>query len=208
MTRQQIRDVIRVNLADVGISYYSDAEINSSIQDCYNEVCAKSQCLVKSATSLTWRESNYYDFVTLGVTDYLGCIAIFNILTNQWLRDDLSLRDFDRIRRDWELWKGQPQFWASHSLQYVAVAPRVAVAIGTYTLWYWAVAPTLSGDSDTPLIAVDMHDLFEYYCTADLLETAEEAVKAAAFWKPYEEHLLSYKQRCHELAKAELLLRI
>lgn len=207
MTRKEIRDLVRINLADAGITYYSDAEINASIQDAYNEICAKSQCLVKSSTR-NWAAANYYDFLTDGVTDYLGCIAIFNNVTNQWLRDDLSLRDFDRLRKDWELWTGQPQYWAPHSIKYTAIAPKLATAAGTFILWYWATAPTLSGDSDTPSIATDVHDLFEQYCTGDLLETAEEAVKASVFWSQYDAGILEYKERCHNLAKAELLLRI
>jgi hypothetical protein len=209
MTRVQIRDKIRVNLADTGITYYSDDEINASIQDCYNEVAAKTQFLTKS-TPLSWISGKtYYDFVNdSSVTDYLGCIAIFNNNTNMWLRDDISLRDFDRLRRDWELWHGAPQFWAPHSFQRVAICPRMTTATGTFVLWYWAAAPIMTVDSDVPLVATDMQDLFENYCTADLLETAEEIVKAATFWQTYDEHLASYKERSHNLAKAQLLLRI
>lgn len=208
MTRKQIRDSVRTNLADVGISFYSDVEINASIQDAYNEICAKTQCLVKSSTRSWVSNRNYYDFVTDGVTDYLGCIAIFNNNTNQWLRDDLSLRDFDRLRRDWEIWIGEPQFWASHSLKRIAIAPKPASATGTFILWYWANAPTLATDDDVPLIAADMHGLFEDYCTGDLLDTAEEIVKGKPFRDDYDKNVVIYKERCHNLAKAELLLRI
>lgn len=209
MDREDIRNVIRTNLADVGITYYSDDEINASIQDAYNEVCAKSQCLVKSSTKSWVSGKNYYDpVVDLSITDYLGCVAVFNNNTNWWLRDDISLRDLDRLRRDWEVWSGNPQFWAPHSFQRFAVAPKLTSAVGTFNLIYWASAPVMTSDSDIPVIATDMHDLFEYYCTADLLETAEEAVKANIFWALYEDHLAEYKKRCHDLARANLLLRV
>lgn len=209
MTRAQIRALVRSNLSDAGITFYDDDAINQSLQDGYNEVAAKCRCIQKSATVNQVAKSPYYDFITLGTADYLGTIAIFNLITKFWLRDDVSLRDFDRIRRDWEMWSGQPQFWAPHSLQYVAVSPNLAATAGEqFTLWYWATAPTFTTDSDVPLIATDMQNLLEYYATADLLEDASEITKASIYWADFEEDKLQYKERCVNLAKADLLLRV
>jgi hypothetical protein len=207
LTRAAIRALISANLGDVGISYYQESEINSSIQDGYNEVVAKSLCLVKSVT-MDWLDGvNYYDFLALGVNDYIGTIAIFNNVTNVFLKDDISIRDFDRIRRDWELWEGTPLFWAPHSLYKIAVAPRPTTATGTFTLYYWAKADTLS-DSSVPIIATDVQEILEFYSTADLLETAEEITKAQNYWKDYQGGLLDYKNRCHLLASSDLVLRV
>ena len=210
MTRGQIRAVVRDDLADNGVTFYSDAEVNVSIQDCYNEVCAKSLCLAQTAAGLSWiNGKNYYDPIAdLGVADYIGTVGIFNNNTKFWLFDNVTLRDFDRIRRDWELWNGQPEFWATHSLKMFCVVPKLLTAVGTFDLRYYAAAPILVDDTSVPLIATDMHDLFEYYCTADLLETADETTKAQGWWKDYYEHLDTYKQRVHNLAKSDLLLRV
>ena len=206
-TRAQIRQIIRTNLEDNGIVFYTDQEINDSIQDCYNEICAKTRCLIKK-TTLNWQtELNYYDFLAQGVSDYMGTVSIFNNASNLWLRDDVNIRDLHRIRRDWELWRGQPQFWTPHSLQFTVVCPCLQLGIGTFDLWYYAIAPTLNSDTDVPVIASDMHSLFEQYCTGDLLETAEEASKAQRWKNQYTENLIDYKARCHNLAKAQLLLR-
>lgn len=207
MNRGQIRQAISNNLEDANLTYYSNQEIDDSIQDCYNEVCAKTRCLVKSIT-LNWlSEINYYDYISLGVSDYLGTVAIFNNASNLWLRDDVNIRDLHRIRRDWELWRGQPQFWVPHSLQYTVVCPCLQVGIGSYELWYYCIAPTLVNDTDVPVIATDMHSIFEQYCTADLLETAEESQKAIRWKTDYFNSLDSYKRRCHNFAKSQLLLR-
>lgn len=209
MTLAQLRTNVRSNLSDSGITFYDDNSINDALQDAYNEVAAKARCITKSATVSQVANANYYDFVSLGVTDYLGTTAIYNQSTAFWLRDDVSLRDFDRLRRDWEMWNGDCQFWAPHSLQYIAVAPVLPIIVNEqFTLWYWAAAPTLSSDSSVPLVSTDMQPLLEFYATADLLESAEEMSKSQPYWAEYRRDLPKYKDRCVRLAAADLLLRV
>lgn len=211
MNFTQIAANVRANLSDAGITYYDADYINNSLQDAYNEVAAKTRCIIKSVTLNQLANKNYYDFLALGVTDYIATIGIFNLDTQFWLRDDINLRDFDRIRRDWELWTGEPQFWASHSKQYIAVCPTLPAIVGNtnqFTLWYWAQAPSISANSGVPLIATDMQSILEKYSTADLLEGAEELTKSSVFWAEYEMDKEKYKERCVKLAAADLLLRI
>lgn len=222
MTRSKLRSNVRVNLNDTGISFYKDADINNSLQDAYNDIASKCQCIVNH-TTLNWlSQVNYYDFhrgnpdsngdpQNTPVDDYLGAIAIFNNNSNLWLRDDTSIRDFDRIRIDWELWSGQPQFWTPRTLRYIAVAPKLYVGTGTFVLWYWGRAPKWDDSQDTtqePLVAPDMQDLFEHFATADLLESAEEPVKATNWWSKYFLNRESYKSRCRKNCSADLLQRI
>lgn len=209
MTRLELKTIVRDNLADNGLgTYYQETEVEDSLQDAYDDIVMRSRCIIKNFTQNWLSGVNYYDFVSLGVADFMGAFAIFNRATNQWLRDDLSLRDLDRLRKDWELWQGQPQFWVPHSLKYTVVSPRLAVGTGQFTVWYWGMAPQFVDDTSIPLVATDMQTLFEYYCTADLLETAEESAKAIGYWKQYEDGIKSYSNRCKDLAASNLLRRI
>jgi|GEM_PF-4472745 len=224
MTRSQLRANVRANLSDAGITFYQDADINSSLQDAYNDIASKCRCIVNNVTLNFLSQVNYYDFLAgnpdplngglpknTPVTDFLGVIAIFNNNTNLWLRDDLNKRDFDKIRIDWELWTGQSQYWAPISLKYIAVAPRLQEGSGTFELWYWGKAPIWTDEDDLvtePLVASDMQTLFEYFATADLLESAEEPIKAMTWWEKYFSNRESYKQRCVDNARADLLQRI
>ncbi|HWY36414.1 MAG TPA: hypothetical protein VNX68_17350 [Nitrosopumilaceae archaeon] len=208
MNRGQIKTRISKNLADAGV-FFSDNALNDSLQDAYNEVASRARCIIKSATLAQLANRPYYDFISLGVTDYLATIGVFNNETQFWLRDDISLRDFDRLRRNWELWTGSPQFWAPHSLRYIAVAPNNAVVTTqTFTLWYWATAPTFTLDTNTPLIATDKQNLLENYACMDLLGDAKEYTKASIYLAQYEEDLEEYKKRCVNLAAADLLQRV
>lgn len=211
MNLGQVRAAVRSNLNDAGVTFYDDDSINQSIQDAYNETASKCYCIIKSAQIAQRANEPYYDFLSLGITDYLGAIGIYNQSTRFWLRDDVSVRDFDRIRRDWEIWVGSPQFWTPHSFRFVAIAPNLATVVPSnlFTLWYWATAPSILGnDNNNFLIANDQQNMLEFYATADKLEDAEEMTKAAPYWQNFYNKIDPYRQRCRNIAKADLLLRV
>lgn len=230
-TRGQIKTIVRANLDDSGISFYSETDLNESLQDAYDDIASLSQCICLSV-DLDWIGSlSYINFVTdYGLSDYLATVAIFNYSTKRWLRDDLNLRDFDRIRRDWENWIGTPQFWASSDPLHIAVAPKYLAtaggsgsfdylsfsdafdigsgSIGTFKLLYWAQAPVLASDLSTFLMASDVQNMLEFYATADMLEAAEEFGKAQEYWEKYYNSLMQYSERVKRNNKSDLLLRV
>ncbi len=209
--RATLRDSILENLqgSTAASNYYQVADINDSIQDAYNEVVAKTRCIVKKVTCNWASSKNYYDpIVDLGISDFLGVIGLFDHNSNLWLRDDVSMRDFNRIRRDWEVWSGYSQFWAPHSQQRFAVCPALAVGVGTFDFWYYAIAPTLTDDTTATLLPSDMDILLTDYATFDLLESAQEITKAASYMARYENKKVILQERAHNLAAQQLLLRI
>ncbi len=230
-TRGQLKTTIRINLNDSGVTFWSESDLNDSLQDAYDDIVCLSQCVVKSVT-LNWLGNlSYYNFRDdYGITDYLATVAIFNNATNLWLRDDLNLRDLDRLRRDWECWVGTPQFWVTSDPLHIAIAPKYntlavlgafnpfafsdAFFIGssslvqTFKLVYWAQAPVLLNDSSTFLTASDVQNLFEFYTTADMLEQAQEFTKASEYWDKYYNSLIEYSDRVKVNNKSDLLLRV
>lgn len=210
LTRAQIRNNILENLTGsrAQSTYYAEEDINDAIQDAYNESVGKTRCQVKKVT-LNWNSGqNYYDFKAEGVDDFLGTISIFDHNSNLWLRDDVTIRDFNRIRRDWETWVGYSQFWAPHSFQYTAVCPALQVGVGQFDLWYYAIAPTLVDDTTPTILATDMDILIADYASGDLLESAQELTKAQPYLQRFEAKKEVYLERSHNLAAQQLLLRI
>lgn len=229
--RGQIKTDIRNNLADAGIINYDENTLNDSLQDAYDDIAVITQYNVKEIT-LNWVSGlSYYNFPLLGVTDYLMPVGIFNNVTNLWLRDDLNLRDFDRIRRDWENWQGTPQFWAPSDPNSIAVAAKYIGTVvsgafdpfsftnafdigsgfanlGSFKLVYSAIAPQWTDDFNVPEIATDVQNLFEFYSTADLLEQFEEYTKADEYWQKYWSSIEEYASRVKRNNKADLLLRV
>ena len=208
----QIRGNIQTNVSDVSGVFATNSEVDQYLIEAYTDIVSETRCLPKKVT-LNWLPLvNYYAFQTdpnLLVTDYLATIAVFNNVSNLWLRDDLSLRDFDRIRRDWELWSGTPQFWAPHSYQRIAVTPKPSTSMsGSFVLYYWAQAPATIIEADIPLVSSDMQVLLEWYATGECLEAQSEVSKAITWWKQYYEKLEEYKLRTQKVNSSDLLLRI
>ncbi len=193
---------VRANLDDAGVTFYSLDDIIDSIQDGYDDISFQAKNIIKK-TQVSFKTSPYYDFSLIG--DFIQTIAIFNNNTNRFLKDNLSLRDFDKFRSDWEIWSATPEFWCTADLKMNVIVPYYStVPAQQFDLYYAAQAPTLS-DADTPLIANDYQKLLEFYATADMLEQAEEYAKALPYWELYIEQLDEYKEDVQLFARRDLL---
>lgn len=206
-TFSQIKSVVRSNLNDAGVSFYSAADLIDSLQDGYDDVFFNTRCLIKKVT-LNFHASPYYDFKLLGVSDFMCVIGIFNNNTNRWLMDDVTVRDLDKFRLNWELWEGEAEQWCPVNFDLNVLIPAHSIPTGNFDLYYAAVAPFIDDDSATPLIATDCQNLLENYVTGDLLEQAEEYIKATKYFELYFQGLENYSSRVKNLARRDLLMRI
>lgn len=203
MTRDEIAVNVRINLNDLGVTFYSDDDVNDSLQDGYDDIAVFTGCIQKQTNLTQTNDTTYYDMIS-SISDFFAIVAAYNNTSNRWIYFN-PLKSFDLIRIDFELWAGiQPEYGAISNFRYVLFLPRLASASGTITVWYRATAPTLAG-SDTPLIHSDEQSLLELYATADLLDQAEEYKKADAYWVPYFEGLIKYKKRIGSLALSDYL---
>lgn len=208
MTFGQIKARVAGNLADANTTFYSEEDLIDSLQDGYDDIAFQAKCIIKKAIDIPFRVSPYYDF-SLYIPDFLQLTAIFNNNTNCFLDDNLSLRDFDKLRSDWELWVGTPQWWCPADLRMNVILPFYStIPSQSMDVYYNAMAPVITDDSETPLIAGDMQKLLEWYCTGDLLEQAEEFTKASAYFSQYNSVLAEYKERCQLAARRDLLITI
>jgi len=207
MIFSDIKQNIRKDLDDIGVTFYSTDDLTDSVTDAYKDINLKTHCIIKKSAGLSWIANlSYIDFRTdYLITDYIATTAIYNNNTNRFLDDNMSLQQFNLIRWDWEINTGEPDSWAPSDFKRIAIMPRQASANGTFDLFYWADTPSFV-DTDTPLIATDMQDLIEKYCVADLLEQAEEFVKAQTWWEEYDLGIEEYADRVATLAKADLML--
>jgi len=203
----ELKTDVRANLDDAGVTFYSEADLTESFEDAYSDIFFFTRCLIKKVT-LPFINRTAYDFKLLGVEDFMCVIAIFNNNTNRWLLDNVTYRDLDAIRSDWELWTGQPAIWCPVNFDLNVIAPYMPDPTGTFDLYYAAKAPDITDDTVTPLVASDCQDLFEQYVSCDMLESAEEFGKAIEYFKMYNEELDDYLERVRNLAKRDLLLRI
>lgn len=221
MTFTQIKQNIKDNLEDQGV-HFSTGDLTLAVQNAYDEVVALSQCIIKKVTLNFQSNLNYYNFKdptnfpNISVTDFMACTAIFSNLTNLWLLDDKTIKDFDRDRIDWEGWEGSSIWWTpTMDYRRVALVPKQTTASGTFDLYYWATAPTVV-DGDTPLIPADFTNLIELHATAALCEIAREFTKAneylKEFWgiddddQNFDDGIYALATRSKNIVKSDLLL--
>lgn len=186
MTRDELAATVAVNLND-GSAFYTPDDLNSSIQDAYDEIVSLTACYPKATTISVAANTTYYDLLTL-IPDFCALRAIYNARVRRWLVPKTPLW-LDSQRLDWEIQLGEPEFFAVYNHRYVGIYPRVSSASGEFWIFYYAQANTLAG-SDTPTLpSISGEQAIEHYTTADLFEQAEEWVKAQEYYQGYLESL-------------------
>lgn len=197
MTVSEIKTRVKQNLEveDVTLSFYTDgddSDLTDSIQDGYEEVCALAQTREKMALVSFVSDLVYYNFYTL-IEDYINVIAIFNKNTNRWV-DQRDKQFLELTRYDWELAHGNASEYWPVDFQRIAIYPHLLTATGQMEVYYAAKANILT-NATTPEVLDPNTRILEYYCTADLLEQAEEFQKAQGWWDKYRTELATLISR-------------
>lgn len=215
-TLVEIKSNIRTNLNDAQIKFWPEQDVDESVQDAYDDVVARTKCIIRRVT-LDWVPGvGYIDFTQspYNVTDFMGVIAIRNNVNNRWLEDNWTTRNLDSLRVDWELQSGTPARWLPTGGKRTIIHPYYENdPDGTFDLIYYATAPVIDTEdtSQEPEFQADAQVLLEIYSTADLLEHAEEFTSAINWWKQYYDDLRgfpAFMRRCRNLAKSDFLLRM
>lgn len=211
MNFNEIKNRVSRDIGDDARVYFDEADVSLAVKEGYEDVVALSQCITKTLTLDFVANQVYYDFEALveseGDGDFLAVVGIYNNSNNRFLFDDSTLRDFSKLRDDWELWVGTPQYWAAAAWNRTALIPHYSsVSSETFDLHYWAQAPTFINE-DSPNFPTQFHRLIEHYATADLLETAEEFTKAQFAFEQYRTELPKMIRQTKAMARSNFLLR-
>lgn len=171
-------------------TYFTDYDINNSIQDGIDEVCAFTGCIYKSAVVPFVGGLSYYDMLTI-LPDYIGMIAVYNSTINRWMWP-MSLRKFDELRIDWECVLGVPYYFSVVNHRYMAIYQKPATSLGNMLVYYRAAAPTLDDSTQIPLLD-DYLNTLENYNITDLFEQSQEWQKAGGHFESYVKDLQQLK---------------
>lgn len=192
-TRLDIQNSIQLYLNNP--TYYTTLDMNDSIQDGVDEICAFSGCIWKSATIPFVANKSYYDLLTL-IPDYIGVVAIFNNTIKRWLLPQ-SRRKFNQDRIDWESAVGVPYYFDVVSHRYMVIYKKPGAAnYGNMFVFYRAAATTLADTTNIP-IPEDHLTALENYCVADLWEQNQEFTKGSERLKEYIEDLQQLQVYMH-----------
>lgn len=190
MTRDDLKTRLQVHFESS--DNLNDQDYDDAIQDGYEEIIAGSGCLFKAATLSFTANLSYYDLRNL-LPDFLGIVAIFNVVTKRWMCP-ISYRKLDDETYDWETKIGTPDFFCPLSHRFMAIYRKPGVAdYGNMYIFYRATAPILTGSTDI-LIPDDHMKIFEDYSFTDLNDRMQEFSKASRTFKEYVMGMEKFRQ--------------
>jgi len=203
MLVSEIIDNIQVNLNEAGLTYYTEVDILEAIQDGYDEIVTLTGCIEKYTYHPQINDLVYYRFGD-SISDFYAIVGIYNSNTKRWLYPR-TLIEARSMRWDWELWDGEPDNFIISSYKLTAIFPSKLAAIGSFLIFYNALADSLTTGS-TPKLPIKHMNVLENYATASLLEQAQEYIRASKYLKEYVESISKVKDAAKLLAATDRLM--
>ena len=187
MTLAQLRSEVRRRLDEVNANFWSDAYVDTAINDGYAELSDASEWNEKSATVTTYANQVWYDATKLTGDEFLSPRACQNPTTKYWLQGSDPLYMDTQVHPRWENIQSQPEYILMRGLFTIGFAPKVN-ANSTLTLYYTAMPAALSAAADVPGFPQEFHYGIVEYALYDLLCQDAETDKALIHWKQYQEY--------------------
>lgn len=178
MNRVELKAIVQANLGDVGVSFYSDEDLNDSIKDAYDEVTSLYGLRIKESVISLAANTSYVNVVSQ-VPDYIGGIVVYDPLLKRCLNDDVMWPSDFRTKLS-----GTPTAWAPVDSEQIVFLGRPATE-RFYELTHFSSAPELIDDSSEISVSRVIVPIMEEYIYGDLLEQFNEFTKAGMRWEKY-----------------------
>lgn len=182
MTRDQIIGLAARELEDVTGIHFTNEDLEDSCQDGYDLIALLTQCVERVGSVTQVANQVYYDFSTL--PGYFRVFAIYNNTNKQWLTPK-PYGFFNYYGYRWEMNIGSIREFSPIGYKHIVVNQKPSVVNSdTLTVYYNAVAPTLSGDS-VPEFYPEFHDILIQYIISDLLDQNLEYTKSQVYFTKF-----------------------
>jgi len=199
MTRSSLRNKIQQDLYDIVGVYFDAAMLNDSIQDGYDEIILRTQC-IEATTDITFQNGYiYYDLYNCvssceGLPLYWRPTKMFNTQTNRWI-DVVDSRFLDKYRFDWEASNGTPWFAIIWNYRWMGFFPHyVTGANQTFKMLFKVGRDVITSDTQYIQIPPPYGRTLENYVCGDMLESTSELVKAAERFADYEAQIMKLRE--------------
>lgn len=180
MLQSEVASRVRSNLDDTGATFFTDNNIDESIQDGYDSTINLLLPLT-DVQSINFTSNLIYYNLYNAVLNYLHVLAIYNNNTDRWL-DFRTIKWLEDRRNDWELTEGQPEVFTLVDYKYIALWPTLSTASGSMDIFYKKKGNQLISTDSIDILDIEP-DLVEWYSTADCLEQIEEFEKAKNYFQ-------------------------
>ncbi len=204
MTRETIREQASLILEDENNVFFTEASMNSKIQQGYQLAVLLSGCRVTSVDIDFIDDQVYYNIPTYA-SDFYRALAIYNNNTNQWLVPT-TLRRLETEDAKWETTYATPQRFIPIGVDTIAFWPHLSVATGSFKLYYNQLADTLT-EAGEPDIHSDLHKLLESFVASEQLAEEFEFIKASSHELEATKLILDLQNRCETKGIADRIIQ-
>ena len=168
-------------------AFWTAADINTALNEAYEELSDSSEWHERNAILKLLSKRTYNDLrFALGSGEIVLTLKhAYNSTTRRWL-DPVELRDLDyRTFHQWEDITGEPEKFFLRGLFWLGTFPKQNTDSGNLKLYYTAIPPAMSADTDEPGFPEEFqHGLIEY-ALGDLLAQEGETQKGLAHFREY-----------------------
>lgn len=190
----EIRDRVTQQLAESASNpaYWTQADIDVSINEGHTEMCDASECYERYVTLPQHALMTYFDLRGLLGEQVLVPLRIFTVMTKRWMIFR-HVRDMDEGRcsmyAQWETVGGEPREVFMRSLWQLGIYPRSSGDLDkrdSLRLHFRGLPKKMVRSADVPVFPDDFHEGIVEYALYDLLCQDQEVLLAMDHWDAYQ----------------------
>lgn len=206
LTRDQIAEKVRSNLDDAGVTFYSEVDINDSLQDGFDDILVMTLPLEQS-TDISFEDNKTYYNIYNAISDYILPLAIWLPEPGRWLI--LKNKEYFRKRDyQWELTHGTPIYYCVQDYKNIGFFPHFLQSDSRmFTIYYKSRGSELAASTEIKFSDYD-EIILENYATFDLLEQAREFNKARIYLEQYQDSITKMWKMVEQRLEPNKILRL
>ena len=185
MNFSEMQAEVRVRIDEATANFWSDADIQDSLNEGYMEISDATEWYERKANVPMWKNRTYFDMRELLPDTYLAAKRCQNNTTDHWLVPT-TIRAQDKIYAQWERTSGEPEYFFTRGIYWIGFYPKPDDDNGSARLYYSALPPAMSSDTDEPQIPEEYHMGIVAYAVYDLLAQDAETQKALQWFAEYQ----------------------
>jgi hypothetical protein len=213
LTRQQIRDLSRKRLGETTASFWTDAELNTWIDDAGEDLAFKTKS-IRANGYLTVIEDQAEYTVNSNFPNLLSILEVYHYQNSKWRRLTATTRNELELQN--QVWRsvdsGTPDryYWDREEDLFGLYIPPDSDSAGTnyIRVYYTRTYTTLATDASVPTLPDFLHRAMSDYIVATGFETRGYGDKANDAWGKYLRRIQEYLvERRREKEDEELIMR-
>jgi hypothetical protein len=199
MNFAEMQAEVRIILNEATANFWSDADIQDSLNEGYEEISDATEWYERMTNIPLWSGRTYFDLRELLSDELIAPRRAVSVQTDKWLSPS-SVRTQDGKYRQWERNFGDPDVMFMRGLWWLGWHPKPSADGGFVRLYFSALPPEMSSDTDEPAMPEEYHLGLVEYAAYDLLAQDAEVKKALYHWQQY----MGYESKLREYVQGRI----